>query len=84
MIPDVALHLILLVNLAADGGDELAGIGLTEGVEGVALVHGEEGEPLLQHVVQVGAHVRLCLGQLVAEGKAYTNIHKLPARCKSV
>jgi hypothetical protein len=65
------------VYLAADGGHELAGVGLAEGVEGVALVHGEEGEPLLQHVVQVAAHVLLRLRQLVAEGKSCTRSKKL-------
>ncbi len=53
--------------LSADGGNKLPGVGLPEGVEGVLLVHGEEGEPLLQHVVQVRPHVRLGLWQLVAE-----------------
>ena len=73
IIPDIARHLIFLVYFPANGGHKLPGVGLAKGVEGVLLVHGEEGEPLLQHVVQVRPHVGLRLGQLVAERKACKN-----------
>ncbi len=63
------------MDLAADSGDELPGVRLAEGVEGVLLVHGEEGKPLLQHVVQVDPHILLGLRQLVAEGKACKDDH---------
>ena len=77
------------MNLPADGGHKLPGVGLAEGVEGVLLVHGEEGEPLLQHVVQVRPHVSLRLRQLVAERKACTwetflNIKKSAVICLRV
>ena len=74
---DIAGNLVLLVDLAADGGDEPPGVRLAKGVKGVRLVHGEEGEPLLQHVVQVRTHVLLGLRQLVAEGESYKHRRRI-------
>ena len=51
-----------------DGGYKLAGIRLSEGVEGVTLVLGEQLVPLLEELVQVVRHVVISGGQLIAEG----------------
>ena len=62
------------MNPPGDGGDELASVGLSEGVEGVALVLGEELVPLLQELVQVVRHFFIGGWQLVTEGVALNKI----------
>ena len=59
-----------LVDLPGDGGHKLAGVGLAEGVEGVALVLREQPVPLLEELVQVVRHLFISARQLVAEGVA--------------
>merc|ERR1719331_2192022 len=54
-------------------GESFAGIGLSKGIEGVALVHGEESVPLLEKLIKVVRHFHLCLRHLVAEGEASSN-----------
>ena len=54
-----------------DGGHKLPGVGLSEGVEGVTLVLGEQLVPLLQELVQVICHIIIGGGQLVTEGVAW-------------
>merc|ERR1711936_109772 len=60
-------------DVAGQGGHELASIGLSKGIEGVALVHGEECVPLLEELVKVVRHFHLCLGHLIAEGETSSN-----------
>ena len=51
-----------------DGGDKLSGVRLSEGVEGVTLVLGEQLVPLLEKLIQVVCHIVISGGQLVTEG----------------
>ena len=51
-----------------DGGDKLASVRLSEGVEGVTLVLGEQLVPLLEELVQVVRHIVISGGQLIAVG----------------
>lgn len=51
-----------------DGGDKLASVRLSEGVEGVTLVLGEQLVPLLEELVEVVRHIVISGWQLVAEG----------------
>ena len=69
--PHFGRTLVLFVDPPGDGGNEPAGVGLAERVEVVRLKLGEEGEPLLQELVQVVGHVLLALGHHVAVGEAY-------------
>ena len=50
---------VLVVDLLGDGGDELAGVRLSEGEELVGLVLGEELEELDEALVQVTPDVLL-------------------------
>ena len=75
------------MDVPGQGGHELASIGLSKGIEGVALgrnrpsqeeemgftclVHGEECVPLLEELVKVVRHFHLCLGHLIAEGETW-------------
>ena len=81
----VVVLLVPLVDVSGQGGNELAGVGLSEGIEGVALgkrrllirrtncftclVHGEQCVPLLKELVEIVCHFHLCLGHLIAEGE---------------
>ena len=58
----------MLVDPPGDGRDKLASVRLSEGVEGVTLVLGEQLVPLLEELVQVVSHIVISGGQLVAEG----------------
>ena len=51
-----------------DGGDKFASVRLSEGVEGVTLVLGEQLVPLLEELIQVVRHIVISGGQLIAEG----------------
>ena len=51
-----------------DSGDKLAGVRLSEGVEGVTLVLGKQLVPLLEKLIKIVCHIIIGCWQLVAEG----------------
>ena len=63
---------ILRVDLVRDCRDVFSRVGLSRDVEVVLPEIGEEGEELLEGLVQVGGHVSLVLGEAAALREAKT------------